>query len=558
MPNFVKPIHPSSLKGGPQTNSHPHPERKIQVRGTSENSAPARRSFPLPLWLISGLLYGLSWPVFPGLNLSFLAWFAFVPLLLYLERHRNSLRKSLGGSYAAMLVFGLMTAGWLFSFPQGKGQIALIVLLEVFYFTFPVIPFYFLHRRIGFGRAVWFFPLIWTVWEWTYLAFEFTMGTHLSAYSQSSNVWLVQYADLTGMWGIAAWLMLFNVLIYKALVADGRRRINVGFARRLVRPLALMLGLPLLYAAYAAATYGQPAGEELRVTVVPTHFPAEDFERPAALGRVIEQTLHRTDSVHFAQRAKKATADLYVWPETGLTISPDQAGLGPLLREVVKDYDAALLTGGILAADTSATDQRLSGAGLLLSARAPKPVHHLKTRLTPGQEAIPYHRWLARLPGFPLPLTSPAFKKPGEAAAPLPLMTWDERHFALGVSLCFEQWYPTHWAELSRNGAEVYLHLAGENWYGEVGFQQFMANVSRLRCIENRKSAARSSNVGLSGFIDAFGRMDAAAGSSRPEAQTANLVAATTVTPYAKLPHWFPLACLLALLGGTLTIYHKN
>ena len=60
------------------------------------------------------------------------------------------------------------------------------------------------------------------------------------------------------------------------------------------------------------------------------------------------------------------------------------------------------------------------------------------------------------------------FKKRGVDAQPLPLTTWDGKTFELGVSLCFEQWYPAYLAELTRNGAEVFLHLAGENWYGEV------------------------------------------------------------------------------------------
>lgn len=44
----------------------------------------------MPLWLCCGTLIGLSWPVFEGVNLSFLAWFAFVPLFVFLEKNRHS------------------------------------------------------------------------------------------------------------------------------------------------------------------------------------------------------------------------------------------------------------------------------------------------------------------------------------------------------------------------------------------------------------------------------------------------------------------------------------
>jgi apolipoprotein N-acyltransferase len=536
------------------TNSAVRSARSAAASGTTTRLKESnRRQFNnVFLCLATGILYGLSWPILPDVNLSFLAWFAFVPLFVFLERQQNSFWKSLAGTYGAMLIFGLLTAGWLFSFPQAKVQIATIVLLEVFYFTFPVIPFFFLQRRLGFDRALWLFPLLWTVWEWLYLSLEFTMGTHLSAYSQSSNTWLIQYIDLTGMWGIACWLLFFNVLIYRAYRAAGDRVLTGAFWRKLAPPVVLMLGLPLAYGVYAFGQFDGRAGKSLSVTVVPTYFTAGFYKdyRNHRIG--IERTLHVTDSLHYAQRESNTVPELYLWPETGTYLTLEEAQLAKVLREAVVDYDAALLTGSSILADTATGDFRNYVTGTLLSAQTPTIHHHRKTQLTPGQEIIPYHRWLAKLPGFPVALEDPNFRKRGNSAQPLPLTTWDDEKFALGVSLCFEQWHPAHWAAMARNGAEVFLHLAGENWYGDVGFQQFMANVSRLRCIETRRAGARSSNVGISGFIDPLGRMDQV--SSGPDARplTASIIASTHISPYARFPRWFPLLCgALLLLGAT-------
>lgn len=510
---------------------------------------PARWSSAF-LCLASGLLYGLSWPILPEVNLSFLAWFAFVPLFIFLERHQQSFWKSMGGSFVAMLVFALITAGWLFNFPQSTLEIATIVLMGVIFFIFPFMPFYFIQGRLGFSRALWLFPLLWTVWEWFYLDLEFTMGTHMSAYSQSSNVWLIQFIDLTGMWGIACWLLFFNVFVYQAYrSAEGRVRSGV-FWRKLALPAALMLGLPLAYSAYSFGQFSGVGRQSLSVTVVPTYFTAAFLEDSRNLKTVIEQTLHLTDSLHYAQRTTNTVPDLYLWPETGTGFTLEEAGLGQALREAVTDYDAALLTGGSLGADTTGRDLRKYTVGTLFSAHTPAVRHHRKTRLTPGQEMIPYHRWLAKIPGFPVPLQDPQFRKQGTESAPLPLTTWDDRQFALGVSLCYEQWHPLHLTTLAQNGAEVFLHLAGENWYGEVGFQQFMANVNRLRCIENRRAGARSSNVGISGFIDPLGRMDKVSSGRKAQPLTASITTSTYITPYARFPQWFPLLCCGLLLLG--------
>lgn len=122
----------------------------------------------IPLWLLSGILYGLSWPIFPEINLSFLAWVAFIPLFVFLEKNRQHFWKSMGGSYAAMVIFGCFSAGWLFNFPQATVEIAVIFFLEELWFFVPFMPLFFLQKRIGFNRALWFFPIIWMLWEWIY------------------------------------------------------------------------------------------------------------------------------------------------------------------------------------------------------------------------------------------------------------------------------------------------------------------------------------------------------------------------------------------------------
>ncbi len=431
---------------------------------------------PVPQWLIGGLLYGLSWPIFEGVNLSFLAWFAFVPLFLHVEKNGHSFWQAMLGGYAAMLVFGACTGSWLFHFPQGKGLIAVVTLLELFYIFLPFIPLFILHRRMGFQRAIWLFPLLWTVWEWTYLHLDFTMGTHLSAYSQSSNTWLIQYLDLTGMWGLSFWLMLFNVLLYKAYVASARQLFSAQFAKRMARVALPMLALPLLYGQVAHARYVATPGEWLDVALVPTNFTAAELNTPSLGTFIVENTLHRTDSLAFSRRATDLpAADLYVWPETGLNYQMGYSNLSTLLQDAVNDWDGALLTGckGV-PAHYDSTDLRTYVSGALLAPNAPTSYHH-KTRLTPGQEAIPYHHWLAQLPGFPVPATDPRFFRRGASAQPLQLTTRRGKSFQVGVSLCFEQWYPNQWAALAKNGADFFVHLAGEGWYGTVGFQRFMA-----------------------------------------------------------------------------------
>ncbi len=503
--------------------------------------------FRLPL--LTGVLYGLSWPLFEGLNLSFLAWFAFVPLFIFIERNQHRFWKSISGSLLAMTVFSIISAGWLFNFPTDKGKLAVIFFSSQLWFCVPFPVFYLLNRKIGFDRTLWLFPIFWMLWEWVYLPLEFTMGTHLSPYSQSSNLWLIQFIDLTGMWGVSFWLMLFNVLLFKAYKVANYQWKAALFSRITLFTTILMLGIPLLYTAIAFSWYSQPASKKsLRVSVIPTQFSPAFITNPENHVAMIEQTLYRTDSMAYHQEQRELHSDLYLWPETGLSFEIDDLNLSSLFAETVTDWQAALLTGGkgyIPSADT--TDYRYTVSGILLSHTNPEPQFHFKTVLTPGQEAIPYHRWLAKLPFFPIPETDSRFYRKGEESVPLPLTTKKGETFQVGVSICFEQWYPQHWVSLARNHAEVIMHLAAEGWYGEVGFQQFMANVTRMRCIEIRRAAARSANGGLSLFIDQLGNYRLAAGSTLQPA-SATLYASDTLTLYARAPDWLPACGLLAFL----------
>ena len=498
-----------------------------------------------PLWLLSGILYGLSWPIFESVNLSFLAWFAFVPLFVFLEENKNRFWKSMLGCYAAMVIFGCFAAGWLFYFPQAKYQIAIIFFLEELWFFIPFLIFYPIQKKIGFNKALWLFPFIWMLWEWTYLSFEFTMGTHLSAYSQSNNLWLIQYLDLTGMWGVSFWLLLFNVLIFKVYQFSSYQFKTKQFIKKIGLISIVMIGIPLLYSAVCYSKYNSTTGKSISVSVVPTQYTARFLSNPENIVGLVEETLYRTDEANYLKSKKGKTSDLYIWPETGLPFNLKESNLSELFFEAVTDWKASLITGARGISDTiNKKDKRNYVSGALISPISKDITFHHKTVLIPGQEAIPYHALLEKIPNFPYKKNNSIFLKKGKKSIPQELSTKDNKKFLAGISLCFEQWYPKHWTKLSRNGADFYAHLANESWYGNIGFKSFMTNVTKMRSIENRKHTARAANVGVSGFIDQLGRLHTSSKKESLQIINKKLTASKEVTYYAKQPDSFPIIML--------------
>jgi apolipoprotein N-acyltransferase len=179
--------------------------KKRTYKPSIERSAP---------YLASALLLGLSYPSFPYIHLELFVWFWMVPMMLALKPI-TSFPKFLCRVYLTMLVvfaFGML---WLLA-SHVLGTV-LVGLIGAAVFAFPFMIFYFIRRNIGWRWALWSAPAVWTASEWLYQQSEGSFGWIGIGLSQSNLYWLVQYVDITGVWGITFWVTLFNVLVVMAV-----------------------------------------------------------------------------------------------------------------------------------------------------------------------------------------------------------------------------------------------------------------------------------------------------------------------------------------------------
>ena len=167
----------------------------------------------LPL-VLSGLLFGLSYPSYPYVRLEALAWVWMAPLLLSLKGVR-SLTRFLCRVYFAAFLTCVVGMHWLVTSTVTGTLLLFFVGAAVF--TVPFAGFYFIRRAFGWRAALWSAPVVWTAWDWLYYQSEGSFGWLAMGVTQSNLIWLVQYADVTGVWGITFWLVLFNVLVVMAV-----------------------------------------------------------------------------------------------------------------------------------------------------------------------------------------------------------------------------------------------------------------------------------------------------------------------------------------------------
>jgi apolipoprotein N-acyltransferase len=505
--------------------------KKLLSRSTSRTC--------LPL-ILSGLLLSLSYPSYPYVRLEVLAWVWMVPLLLSLKEVK-SFPRFLGRVYLTMLITSIIGMSWLMmSTVLGT---FLLFFVGAGIFTMPFVAFYFIRQTFGWRVALWSAPLVWTAWDWLYLQSEGSIGWLAMGVTQSNLYWLVQYIDITGMWGITFWLVLFNVLVVMAVEGG---QFSVFSFRLSVEPLlktqnskfktaisrlafvaCLMLVVPLCYSVYVfvkAARTSEGADREISVLLVqPNINPWEKLteqSRPAVLRKTINLT-------NKALAELETKPDLIIWPETAVPyVLAEQKDVRETVYRGITRWETPLLTGLFAMGDaegskTSASEDKqqkrgfFNGAALLSpkSQEAGKrfnvessPVYH-KRVLMPFIERVPYVDRFPALQRLAIDFGAGDGISRGREAIVFPLRTQQGDETKLAAAICYEYLYPAEMAELVRNGAQMVALITNEGWFSRTHGEYQMAAFSRLRSIETRRAMARTANTGMTWLLDKYGRV---------------------------------------------------
>lgn len=501
----------------------------------------------IPNWLISGILYSLSWTFLLDFNLSFLAWFAFVPLFYELEK-----KNTFWYFYKPILFFSIISLPILYGgfmiVPQKQIYTILYALHEMLLQTLPFILLYWLKKRLGFNKSLWLFPFIFGLWEWIYQQFEHTFGYVMLSHSQAKNIWLIQYIEILGVWSIAVWVMLFNVLLFFVLKKYYDQRITKKLRYKVLTVVAIMIIPSLTYSFIRYKQLNNQKTETVNITLINSNFPL----KPATYTyddyvAEIERLTYIVDSANYYSKHK---TDLYVWHEGAVDYGNDE-DFKNFITEAVNDWQTPLLTGmQIIPANAPKNDRRSVNRAMLI-ADSTKTYNannfYDKNILVPIIERIPYHNFLSKLPFFPIELTDNRYYKPDTTVRLIETKTRNKQKIKFGTPICMEQNYSQVWNEMSLKGAEFFVQLSFENWWLSKSFKKQMAQLTRLRSIETRRYTARCSNGGITEFIDFFGSIKKQA--TTPEgAIDYNLVLNHEKTFFTKHSYFFPVLSILVIL----------
>src|SRR5438874_2320962 len=116
----------------------------------------------------------------------------------------------------------------------------------------------------------------------------------------------------------------------------------------------------------------------------------------------------------------------------------------------------------------------------------------------------------------------------------------------------FRSIFPDEILRFARNGAELFVNISDDAWYGDYGAPGQHLNMARMRAVENGRWLVRATNNGITSSITPLGQVVAAAPRNTRTVLQAPYAFELGTTFYTRHGDWFASTCaiisLLALI----------
>ena len=364
---------------------------------------------------------------------------------------------------------------------------------------------------------------------------EISFPWNLLGYPAAANVALVQLTTLTGIYGLSFVVAAFNALLAWCaadMTYPARRRLTILVAT-IILVFAVMLAGPH-FVPRAVANHTARA--------VQLNFP-EVEEYPADWF-----TLHASD-LDEIQRLSLALAashpDLLVWPEAPAPFTYQDvqfvhlaSGLAfrlghPFIAGVVEWKPETVSAGG-----TSHTIMAPYNSALMFDGQGHRVFSYDKVHLVPFGEYEPFpliHRVVSNVSSEVGGFRKGAKHSVGRFS----------NGYSFSVFICYEAIYPGEILHFAENGAQLFVNISNDGWFGHSAAAEQHLRMARVRAVENRRWIVRATNSGITASIDPYGRI------VRPLPRDVRGAAdlpydfRTDKTIYTRFGDWFAWLCVI-------------
>ena len=470
-------------------------------------NGPLNASTRLALCVISGIALGVAFPKF---DINLLAWIAFVPLLQAIEG--ESMGRVFGYAFFQALVCYVISLYWieytLHHFAGvnpilAAGPLVLLAAIMALFAGLAIWAAEFTTVRLGLPIFV-TLPIAWPAVEWLRSFFPIGFPWNLLGYTAYRNLQLIQFAEITGVYGVSALIVFFNAVVFVVIFGHHTRRVQTWSLGTLT---ALML-VVLAFGAIRMDTLAseRPAGK-IRVAMVQGDIPQSIKWDPGFLASSFDVYVDQTE------QAARHHVDLVVWPEAAAAFFFQPTPLYPprfaadaiyrdRLLKLATDTATPILFGapalGVAPDGVVGTYNR----AYLVSGEGKVAGFYDKIQLVPFGEYVPMRPLLGLIVnrivhGF-------GDMIPGTAQTLFPV-----KGAQLAVLICYESIFPDLTRRAVKGGANVLLNITNDAWYGESSAPYQLLAMAAMRTVETKVPMVRVANTGVSAIIDADGSITA-------------------------------------------------
>ncbi|HXJ04476.1 MAG TPA: apolipoprotein N-acyltransferase [Candidatus Acidoferrum sp.] len=364
---------------------------------------------------------------------------------------------------------------------------------------------------------------------------EISFPWNLLGYPASANIGLVQLTTITGIYGLSFLVAAFNALL--AWCAAGttypaKRRLTILLGAALLLSMGMLAGPHFVPKAQSNHT----------ARAVQLNFP-EVEEYPSNWFGMHGSDLDEIQRLSLASAASHP--DLLVWPEAPAPFSYQDVQFAHLASSLATRFGHPFIAGvvewkpeTVSGGETSHTIMAPYNSALMFDAQGRRVFSYDKMHLVPFGEYEPFpliHRVVSNVSS-----EVGGFRK-GTAYS----VGRFSNGYTFGVFICYEAIYPGEIRRFAANGAQLFVNISNDGWFGHSAAAEQHLRMARVRAVENRRWIVRATNSGITASIDPYGRI------VRPLPRDVRAAAdlpydfRTDKTLYTRLGDWFAWLCVI-------------
>jgi len=462
------------------------------------------------LTLLPAILFWLAWP---PRDLFFLSFVAFVPLFM-LEEETKDIKYGAWIIYLSLLLWNAAISWWVWNAEATSSIVMMVANAGLMYL--PWLGYRKAKTILSPSRAFLVFVSLWLSYEYLHLTWEITWPWFMLGNIFAKHNVVVQWYEITGALGGSLWVLIANVVLYKAILKAGTWKKWIAPASWIVIPM--LISIPFYLNSKLDQSLFTPHDLYTHETLLvqPNVDPYLKFDESTKVSNLV-------DMLAMAEKEITPNTKYVIMPETAVVEyvdedNPYQYKSIQVLKEFTKKHPQIHLITGISTYNfydegepMSETARQIESGqyyesyntALEMNSAGQIDLYH-KGKLVPGAEKMPYPFLFGFLEYFALDMGGITGSLGSD---PYPKNFDAGEKPDLAPLICYESVFPGHVADFTRRGAEILLVITNDGWWRDTdGYKQHMYYAC-LRAIENRREVLRSANTGITCRINALGEI---------------------------------------------------